>query len=416
MSTGAIDSMNGRAPARTAGVALLLAALVAAGSAAAARSGTVSGAVTDIGGEPLAGVEVSLVSGDGVAASTMTDKRGRFSLSAAEGEYRIVFAKEGYATFEGPLSIEAGGRQRVGVELLDAAAGRRSEAAAAFNDGVAAYEAGDKAAAKERFRAAVAADPTLVRAYRVLADILLEEGAWADAAKAAESYLAVEPGDRQAQLLAYEAYRKLQDGDRLTSMRRELGADPVLAGKLALQAFNEGARADQAGDAETAAARFAEALELDPALAAAHFGLGALHYRGDRHEEAQTAVEAGLALEPASAQGRRLAYAVAAARGDAAAAAAAMRAYTEVDPDGAAALLFERAKGWFDGGDAAAARQGLARLLEIRTDHAGAHHLLGLASLTSDPAAARRHLERFLELAPEDPEAATVREILASLD
>ena len=421
MRAKTIVRRTGRCRSRGAGLALAVVLLTAA-PAAAAKPGTVSGTVTNLAEEPLAGARVRLLAGDDVAATATSDKRGRFKLSAEAGDYRIVAEKEGYAAFEHALTLEAGDRQRLELSLLDAAAARRNEAVAAFNAGARAYRAGDRDAARESFLAVIAvdpelaaADPELVDAYALLAGLHRDAGAWTEAAQAAETYLAARPGDRQVQLVAYQAYRKLGDEERAATLRTSLAADPELAAKLALQAFNEGALADQAGDATTAVARFREALTLDARLAAAHFGLAALHYRAGRHDEAMTSVEAGLALEPSSAQGRRLAFAVREARGEAEAAAEALGAYAEIDPDGAAALLFERAESDFQNGESVEARKGLTRLLEIRPDHARGHHLMGLALLATDAEAARRYLERFLELAPEDPEAPTVREILASL-
>ena len=416
MPMARLDPPKPPRPAPRAGLTLVLLALLAAAAPAAARKGTVSGTVTDTADEPLAGVEVTLATGNEPAGVATTDKKGEFSLTVAAGEYRILLVKEGYASFEIPLNVAAGDRKKVGVQLLDAAEGRRSAAAEPFNAALSAYRSGDRKAAKEGLRAAIAADPTLVRAHRLLAEVYLDEGAWAEAAEAAEAVLGAEPGDRQARIIAYEAYRKLQNGERVIALRRALGADPELAPDLAKQAFNEGLLADQAGDAATAAARFSEARELDGGLAAAHFALAALDYRAGRYEAALATLAAGLEVEPRSAQGRRLAFAIHDARGDTAAAETAMAAYGEVDAAGAAVLLFERAEADFDGGDVTAARAGFARVLELQPDHAAAHRLLGLAWLTADAAAAKRHLERFLELSPDDPEAESAREILASLE
>lgn len=418
MPSTEFESVRGRrqGTAALAAVLIVLLAATPGHSARKAARGTVSGTVTSLAGEPLAGIEITLEATDGDRQTATTGKRGKFSVKVAAGDYLVRLEGEGYASFEIPLTVAAGGRQVVSVELLDAATGRRSKAAKAFNAGNAAFTAGDWAAAKASFLAALAADPTLPEPHGALADLYLKEAAWAEAARSAERFLAARPGDRQVQLIAYEAYRKLADRTRVAEMRRALGADPELAAKLALQAFNEGVIADQRGDAEDAAARFAEALELDAGLAAAHFGLATAEYRAGRHEEALTALGQGLALEPGSSQGLRLGFVIHDARGDPQAAAEAMDAYAEVDPASAAEILFKRAEVEFRNGAGAAPRAALSRVLEVEPDHAGAHHLLGLAYVTSDTEAAKSHLRRFLELAPGDPEAATVREILARLE
>ena len=390
--------------------------MVAGSPAHAARKGTVTGTVTGSDDEPLAGVEITLEAADGTRAAATTDARGKFSVKVPAGEYVVALERAGYAPFESPLSVAAGGRQVITAELLDAATGRRSAAAQQYNAAAAALEAGDRAAAKAGFLAAVETDATLLEPRQVLADMYRDEGSWAEAAAAAEQVLAARPDDRQMQAIAYEAYRQLGDADKVTAMRRSLGADPALAPKLAVHAFNEGAIADGNGDAATAAARFREAIELDAGLAVAHFGLATLEFLAKRYDAAAAALAAGLTLEPASAPGRRLAYLVARARDDAREAAAAFDAYAEVDAAGAVEILFRRAEGDFRNGDVGPARRDLKRVVELQPDHAAAHHLLGLAWVTGDLALARTHLRRFLELAPEDPEAEVVREILASLD
>ena len=398
-----------------AAVALLLLAAIPGRAARKPADGTVSGTVTArTSGETLSSVEISLSGPDGVAATAKTDGKGKFKIKVPEGEYLMRLTREGYAPFEVELPVQPGSGQVVTVEMLDAAEGRRSEAANLFNAGMAAYRGGDTAAAKESLIAAAEADPALVEPRRVLAGIYLEERSWAEAARQAEAARAIAPEDNQSLRVLYEAYRQLGD-PRAPEARRALAGDPGLAGTLAKQAFNEGALADQGGDHETAAARFREALELDPGLAVAHFALGGHEYRAERYDAALAAAREGLGLEPNSVQGRRLAFISLDAMGDAEAAAAALDAYAEVDPESVIDLLYRRGEAGFLNGDFAAGRKALQRIHAYRPDHAHAHRLLGLMAASSDVAAAKRHLNRFLELAPDDPEAATVRQVLAEL-
>ncbi|MFQ5349244.1 MAG: tetratricopeptide repeat protein [Thermoanaerobaculia bacterium] len=404
-----------RAAMTRAAVLVALLAAIPAGAGRKAADGTLSGTVTaKASGETLAGVEITLRGPDGAHETTTTDRRGRFSIKVPAGDYVIDLGREGYAPFEANLEVQPGVTQVVTVELLDAAAGRRGEAVQLYNAGIRAFEAGDKAAAKASFLAALESDPTLAEPQRVLARIHLEEGAWAAAAQAAEAFLAANPGDDQSERVAYDAYRHLGD-PRVAELRRSLGADPGLAKKLAVHAFNEGAIADQQGHAETAERRFREALELDPELAAAHFGLATHQYRTERYEEALASAEKGLELEPASAQGRRLVFISLDAKGDAAAAARALDAYAAVDTAGAVEILFRRGEADFLGGDHDRAREAVAKILQYQPDHPHAHRILGLVYASTDSELAKRHLGRFLELAPDDPESPTVREILAAL-
>ena len=56
------------------------------------------------------------------------------------------------------------------------------------------------------------------------------------------------------------------------------------------------------------------------------------------------------------------------------------------------------------------------KALELEPEMARAHYRLGLAYLSAgELERARNHLTRFIELQPEDPEAATAREMLGYL-
>ena len=49
-------------------------------------------------------------------------------------------------------------------------------------------------------------------------------------------------------------------------------------------------------------------------------------------------------------------------------------------------------------------------------DHAKANYLLGIALVGEDPAKAKGLLEKFIALAPNDPDAATAKEMLQYLE
>jgi tetratricopeptide (TPR) repeat protein len=400
-------------------LAIVLLSLVAAAPGQAARKaahGVVSGTVTSrVTGEPLDSVEITLTAADGTQETASTDRQGKFKLKVPAGDYLMGLARDGYAPFEASLTVAAKSRPVITVELLDASAGRRSAAVEAYNVGGAALRAGDTEAAKASFLAAVEADPTLPEPYLVLAGIYSDEGGWAEAAEAAETFLAARPEDPQAQRAAYEAHRKLGNAERVVELRASLAADPELAPKLAVHAFNEGAVATKEGDPATAQSRFEEALALDSGLAVAHFGLATLEFEAERYAEALAVAESGLALEPGSAPGRRLVFLIQEATGDDEAVAAALAAYAAADAPAVGEIFFKRGEAAFDAGNYPAAIKALTTVVAHQPDHASAHRLLGLSYLSSDTETAKGHLRRFLELAPGDSEAATVEEILASL-
>ncbi|MEM7352817.1 MAG: tetratricopeptide repeat protein, partial [Acidobacteriota bacterium] len=287
-----------------------------------------------------------------------------------------------------------------------------NEAVKAYNEGAAAYEARDLAKAKELFLKAVAADAALPQPYLVLADLYLTEGAHQEAAEAAEQFLALQPGDRNAQMLAYEAYQELGNQAKIDELRSILG-ETEAAPQLAIQVFNEGAIANQKGDLNTAIEKFKASLELDPNLAEAHAALGAVYYNQQQYDEALASIGKTLELKPDHLGARRTRFLVHDARNDRTAADEAMASYIEVDASGAAQLLYQRADLDFRAGERALARIALTKVLELDPEMPRAHYTLGLIYSADDTAKAKMHFEKFIALAPDDPEVATAKEMLA---
>ncbi len=150
--------------------------------------------------------------------------------------------------------------------------------------------------------------------------------------------------------------------------------------QAAAQAYNRAADYYRRGDRERAIFFFTRAIENDDTLADAFLGLGAIYLETGDAELAKDAYR--LALErrpddPAAAYNLALAH----------------HALKENE----------------------AAIQQAERALRMRPDHAPMHYLMGtlLADVPGRRAEARAHFERFLALAPNDPNAETVRRWLA---
>lgn len=376
----------------------------------------VAGTVADREGEKLAGVLVTVTAAapEGFRGEATTDRKGEFELEmpGAEGEYLVRLTKDGYAPFEVTLEFLPGESKAIDFTLLDEAAGRRQQAVAAYNAGANAFNADDRALAKEKFLAAAAFDPTFAEPLLPLADIFLSEGDYQQAAAHADKYLELKPGEQKAQIIAHEAYRKLGDQARVDELRAALG-DTDLSSQLAIQVFNEGAMASQKSDWQLAEEKFLEALELDPSLAAAHAALAAIYYNREAYDESLAEAGKVLELEPENVQGRRYRYLAHEAQGETAETAAALDAYVAVDPEGAAALLYQRADLDFRAGNTAQAEAALLKVLELSPEMARAHYTLGLVYASRDPAKAKEHLLKFIELAPDDLEVASAKEMIS---
>jgi Flp pilus assembly protein TadD len=81
--------------------------------------------------------------------------------------------------------------------------------------------------------------------------------------------------------------------------------------------------------------------------------------------------------------------------------------------------LFQLAMAAFERDDLVKAKGILGKVLELNPDHPRSHYLLGLILMREggkeSSKEAKRHLERFLQLAPNDPDAATAEGILSYL-
>ncbi|MCP4201436.1 MAG: tetratricopeptide repeat protein [bacterium] len=184
----------------------------------------------------------------------------------------------------------------------------------------------------------------------------------------------------------------------------------------AILVFNEGAAAASAGDLETAEQKFDEAITLDPDLPEAHAALSALWLASDRFAEAATAADRALELEPGNIRAMEIRYQAHKALGNEAEAAQALAELQAASPEAAQLDRYNRGVGLFNTGAIEEAKSLFLEVLELDPGHARSHYMLGMCHVNSgDNAKAREHLERFLELAPDDADAASAREMVRYL-
>ncbi len=371
---------------------------------------------SDVDERPIAGVSVTL-QGNGFEGEATSDADGRFEITVPEaaGQYRIALSKDGFASFDTELSLEAGQRSSFTFSLIDAQTGRRQEAMQTYNEGAELYQANDMAGAKAKFLMALEADPERVEAQLGLANVYLAEEDLDGARGAIERFLAARPDEEGPQRLAFEIYRRQGDLDKLAPMVESL-RDTEGAANLAALVYNDGVAALGSQENTRASALFEMAHSLNPTIAEPLAGLATIQYNDQDYEGLEGTLERLAKVAPDHPRSRRLRFLLHDARNETEAAQAAFEAYHAVDGPAAIDLLYKRADLDFRESRPEVARVALERILELSPDHGRAHFTLGLVMASSDDtAAARKHLNRFLELLPDDPDAATAREMLPHL-
>lgn len=403
-----------------------------------AQTGLLEGRVVDEEGEPIPGAEVTVTSEElgSFHRDLETDDEGEFRLRFQPIQiqylYEFLVEKPGYESFVVPLSPSA--TQRMEVEwvmhrtetepvethgdLGAVLSGTGSAAVDAFNEGLTAQREGDFATARERFEAALAEDDTLVPAHIALAQVYLdqEEPDAAAALASVDRALGLAPGRADALRVRVQALAALGRREEAAAMAEQLAtAEDDVARARAI--YNEGGEAFQAGDRETALAKFREAAELDPSLAEAHHAVATLELARGDHEAAVEAAEAAIEAGSDDVRTLRVLYDAYDALGRTDELARIAPRLAGVDPDFGAPKLLEQAAAQWNAGAAAEAVE-LSRLaLSIDPNLGKAYYFIGLHHLSSgENAEAKAALEKFIELEPDDPEVATAREMLAYIE
>ncbi len=204
---------------------------------------TVGGSVTDINGNPLRDVEVTaLAEGSEKPFTAHSRKNGEFSIELPDSDmnYTFRFLKKGFDVVSTELT--PGSEELSPLDVTLALADQvsfteaRERAIPVFNEGVAALEADDKAAALEKFRQASAIDPDFLEAASATAAIAMDLKDFATAADASENLVRLQPDDITAISTAYFSELMIGDMDRLIpSARRLADANPEVVSSEMVQ-------------------------------------------------------------------------------------------------------------------------------------------------------------------------------------
>jgi Tfp pilus assembly protein PilF len=399
------------------------------GLAFAERKGRLIGKVVDPEGNPIPGVTVTTTSKQIPHFQDVqtTDKKGMFTVDFREVDVTYVyrFDKPGYQTMQIEQKWELEGSQLFTWTMQPgqsaapvgglAPVSTSQPAIAAFNAGVAALKAKDEATAEAKFKDAIADDPKFRQAWEALSTVQLDLGRNQEAAEAAEKAMALGSTEPAVLTARWQAYRNLKDDAKTAEARKDLeriGRQTEEAKKF----HNEGVALSKAGDFAGAFAKYQEALTLDPNLQVAQLGLATAAFKIGKYAEADAAAESVLKVDPKNEAAIRLRFNACLNLGDKARLADALMGLAAVEPvkarDGLLRLAFEA----YDANDMVLSKQRFNEALKIDPNFPQAHYYLGLINVgLGISAEAKTHFERFLQLAPNDPEADSAREALKYL-
>ena len=398
------------------------------GLAFAERKGRLLGKVLDPEGNPIPGVVVTVTAPEipSFREVQTSDKKGMFTVDFRQVDvtYRYRFDKAGYQTMEAQQKWGLEGTQYYEWTMhpgQSAAVGglppasTSEPAIAAFNAGVTASKAKDYATAEAKFKEAVGYDPNLRQAWGALSEAQVQLGHDQQAAEAAEKAMALGLADESVLTARWQAYRNLNDEAKAAEALKDLeriGRRTEEAKRI----HNEGVALVKAGDDAGAFAKFQEALTVDPNLQASLLGLATAGLKIGRNAEAATAAETVLKADPRNEKALRIRYNACLNLGDQARLADALVGLAPIEPaiarDGLVRLAFEA----YDSNDMALAKERFGKALAVDPNYPPAYYYLAVINVAQGATAeAKSNLERFLQLAPNDKEAESAREMLKYL-
>ena len=396
----------------------------------AERKGRLIGKVLDDEGKPIQGVVVT-VSATSAAQPDYrevktTDKKGLFIVDFSEINvtYHYRFDKSGYQTLEAQQEWKLEGTQRFEWTMhaatspaLEGAAPASTSAPAvlAFNEGVTAIKAKDYATAVAKFRESVGHDPGLRQAWGALSVAHFNLAQYAEAAEAAEKAVALGSTDESVLVTRWQAYRNLGDEAKAAEALKQLETIGRLV-EEAKRIHNEAVSLAKAGDHAGAFAKFQQAYSLDANLEESLLGVATSGLKIGKNAEAADAAEAILKHDPGNEKAIRVWYNACLVLGDKARLIRALVALAPVEPliarDGLLRLAFEA----YDANDMDNAKERFTKALGVDPNYPQAHYYLGVIFGSQGAnEEARSHLQRYLQLAPNDPEANDAREMLKYL-
>jgi tetratricopeptide (TPR) repeat protein len=408
--------------------ALLVVGLAATGALEAQEQGRVLLTVLDEAGKPMPDVQIVVTSPDfKYEQKKKTDKKGQVSILFLDAtrNYVMTFTKEGYLTLEQPIKPQIGETLRHTFNLLPATKPAEAEEGPAeltgesqainvFNEGVTALRGGDQATALAKFQQAAELDPNQVAAYAAQFDVYLAQNKHKEALEAADKYLALKPGDARGLRARFDALNGMNDERAGAALDELAKVDP--SKDTAIRIFNEGAERTRSGKMDDAVPYLKRAIEVDPTFEPAYAELGNYYMTRKKYQDALAVAEKHLAANPKSLEAMTVRAEAYKALGDKVKAKEAADALTAGSAGSTPDEVFRQGVAQFNSNSFEQARSTFERVLTMDGNHAKAHYMLGLVNANlGDLAKSKQYLAKFLQMAPNDPDAKNAKEMLDTL-
>lgn len=282
----------------TAGAVLAALALVVA--SASAQSTMIRGKVVDTEGKPVPNAQIVVESrgGSGRKFQSKSDRRGEFvQLLTESGEFSVTVSAEKMGTQSAPVRVRLG--QAAEITITMGAGGADPKAAPgfkAFEEGVAASQAGDYDTAIARFTAAAGEKPdchdcyyNIGVSYSQKKDEKQAEAAWKQA-------LEIKPDYAEAAGALATLYNNQKRFDEAAAMSAKAAAGG--GSSSADSIYNQGIILWNQGKIAEAKVKFEETIAANANHADAHYQLGMAQLNEGKLPEAVGSFETYLKLAP----------------------------------------------------------------------------------------------------------------------
>jgi Tfp pilus assembly protein PilF len=269
------------------------------------------GTVTDGTGAPVEGATITVTTPNLTTFKLVvkSDKKGEYLslLNDCTMPYHIRAEREGFAPTEADKKIPVGDVGTVDLKMMSAeqvaaksapAARQLSasdQAAVAFNAGVEALNAGDKAAAEKKFLEASEKNPDLSVAWTALAQMAYDKKDWAKAIEYGTKATDLDPSQTSLYSLMADASRQAGDKKGAAEWQAKFAeANPDSPDIL----YNKGVEAYNKGKMKDAEAALTKVVEVKPDMANAHYLLGMASFNLNKKAAAKEHFEKYLELDP----------------------------------------------------------------------------------------------------------------------